>query len=255
MNSIPPIYLGTVLLELNRWNKDDNTLTFKTSDWAQRLADDGFDGLELWQYHATRVDDGERDFLRGGPCPVKVFNSYCDCDPEGAEERKKIAELAVELGANGMKYNSGKDVERHDIYVESLRAWRAMLPPDFRLMCECHRGSTMADTALADQTLDRLGRENFGMIIHGMNNDEATVRERFGAYGDRIVHIHACLSKDGVMTEKEVCERLELLRELGFDGTFTLEFTEGMRDGLTQEELYRNALRDFRLLRRCLEKA
>jgi GGDEF domain-containing protein len=253
MSKIPPVYLGTVLPELNRWDRGSGKISFKMSDWAQRVVDDGFDGVELWQYHATDVDAEEVERIRTGPCPVKIFNAYCSCDPEDAGERRKISELALSLGAEGMKYNSGGDFERHDLYVDALKDWRAMLPETFRLLCECHRGSTMADTALANETLDRLGREHFGMILHGMDNDEATVRERFGAYGDRIQHIHANLSKDGLMPERAVCERLEFLSKLGFTGTYTIEFTEGIRSGLTQDELYANAVRDLKRLKRCLE--
>ena len=59
------------------------------------------------------------------------------------------------------------------------------------------------------------------------------------------------LSQDDgtVMSEK----RLGLLRKFGFKGTFTIEFTEGMRvDGVTIDDLYCNAVRDLRLLRKCL---
>ena len=38
-----------------------------------------------------------------------------------------------------------------------------------------------------------------------------------------------------------------------FSGTYTIEFTEGVRGNLTVEELYRNAVRDFNMLRKCLE--
>jgi sugar phosphate isomerase/epimerase len=254
MSNIPPVYLNTVLPEMNRWSRNDlQDLTFTMSEWAQRIADDGFDGVELWQFHATEVDEEEVEKIRTGPCPVKIFNAYCSTEPEEAEARKKIAELALSLGATGMKYNSGKDVDRHPLYVESLREWRKMFPDDFRLMRECHRGSTMADTELANKTLDELGRDSFGMIIHGMDNDLDTLNERFGAYGDRIQHIHGNLSKNGPMSDEDALERIKLLDSLGFKGTFSIEFTQGMRDGLTQEELYANAVRDLKTLRKALE--
>ena len=253
MSTLPPVYLNTVLPEMNRWNKDKNELTLKVSEWAQRFTDDGFDGLELWQYHATRVDDEEVEKIRTGPCPVKIFNAYCTTEPEEAEARKTIAELALSLGATGMKYNSGKNFDRHDLYIESLKEWRTHFPDEFRLMCECHRGSTMADVPLANETLDKLGREQFGMIIHGMDNNLETLNERFGAYGDRIQHIHGNLSKQGPISVEEAIERVELLNSFGFKGTYSIEFTEGMRDRLTQEELYANAVRDLKVLKQALE--
>jgi hypothetical protein len=253
MNSLPEIYLGTVLLEVNRWGGDGQP-SFLVSDWTRRLADEGFDGLELWQNHALRADAEEVARLQSGPCPVKVFNAYDVCEPETGADRRRIAEVAAGLGAWGMKYNFGKAPERMDSYVEALREWKGMFPEGFRFLCECHRGSGMEDSALAAKTFDRLEEPGFEAIIHGMDNPEEAVRERFGAYGGRITHIHANLSSKGLMTEAQVCERLTLLRSLGFRGTFTIEFTEGVRDGLTIEALYRNAVRDFRLLRSCLEK-
>ena len=249
MNARPPIYLGTILLEVNRWNRADRRPSFRVSDWARRIADDGFDGLELWENHALLVDDDERDRLRTGPCPVTIFNAYDTCETETLDARRRIAEVAKSLGAGGLKYNTGKDPARHEEYVANLKQWRGMFSPAFRFLCECHRGSTMADPALASRTLDELGRAEHGVILHGFGGDEAEVRERFGHCGDRITHLHCNLSAQGPMTPDAVRRRLELLRGLGFDGTYTIEFTEGVRDGLTIEELYRHAVRDLRLLR------
>lgn len=254
MNDHAPIYLGTILLENNRWSKDERRPSFKVSDWIQRIADDGFDGLELWENHALLADEDERERLRNSPCPVKILNSYDTCESETADTRRQIAELAVFLGTEGMKYNTGKDADRHDTYAANLEAWRNMFPENFRFLCECHRGSTMQDPALASRTLDRLGREDHGIILHGFSDDEAQLRERFAHYGDRITHLHCNLSSNGPMTEDAICRRLDLLLDLGFNGTYTIEFTEGVRDGLSIEQLYQNALRDMRLLRSCLSR-
>lgn len=247
-----PIYLGTILLENNRWNKDDRRPSFKVSDWTRRIADDGFDGLELWEGHGLLADDDERERLRTGPCPVKIFNAYDVCESETADNRRRIAELALFLGAEGMKYNTGKNPDRHDTYVANLKKWRTMFPPAFRFLCECHRGSTMENPPLASRTLDRLGRADHGIILHGFGGDEAHIRERFAHYGDRITHLHCNLSGTGFTTEDAVCRRLQLLRDLGFNGSYTIEFVEGVRDGLSIEQLYQHALKDMRLLRSCL---
>lgn len=254
MTDRAPIYLGTILLENNRWNKADRRPSFKVSDWSQRIADDGFDGLELWEDHGLLADEDERERLRTGPSPVKIFNAYDVGEFDTADTRKQIAELAMLLGAEGMKYNTGKDSASHDTYVANVKAWRNMFPADFRFLCECHRGSTMEDPALASRTLDQLGREHHGIILHGINRDEEQVRQRFAHCGDRITHLHCNLSANGLMTEDDICRRLNLLHDLGFSGTYTIEFTEGVRDGLSIERLYQNALRDMRLLRACLER-
>ncbi len=252
MNTHTPIYLGTVLLENNRWQAGGQP-SFKVSDWQRRLADEGFDGLELWANHALLADAEELERLRTGPCPVKLFNGYDTGEPDTGGQRRRITELIAFFGAEGMKFNTGKIPEQHEIYLDNLRAWRADFPADFRMLCECHRGSTMEDPEQASLALDRLGRHDFGMIIHGVNNDEDDLRARFAAYGDRITHIHANLSSTGLMSGDDLRRRIDFLGERGFRGTYTIEFTEGIRDGLTLDALYRNAVRDFRLLRSCLD--
>ncbi len=129
-----------------------------------------------------------------------------------------------------------------------------MFRADFSFLCECHRGSTMEDPALASRTLGRLGRADHGIILHGISSEEEPVRERFARYGDRIIHLRCNLSSNGPMTEDALCRRLDLLRDFGFNGTYTIEFTEGVRDELSIEQLYQNALRDMRLLRSCLSR-
>lgn len=252
MSTEAPIYLGTVLLENNRWGKGDRQPSFRVSDWTQRIADDGFDGLELWENHALLADGEELNRLRTGPSPVKIFNSYDVCEPETLADRRRIADLCELLGAEGMKFNLGKNQDLRGVYIKNLREWRGMFPESFRFLCECHRGSGMEDPEVASGTFAKLPWPGFGAILHGIDNDEETVRGRFAAYGERITHLHCFLSKQGLMGEDVVRRRLDLLRELGFHGTFTIEFTEGVRDELSMEELYRNAVRDLKLLRRCL---
>ncbi len=65
MNAIRElIFLGTVLLERNRWAKDGRRSSVQVSDWTQRAHDDGFDGLELWEDHVNLATEDERERLR-----------------------------------------------------------------------------------------------------------------------------------------------------------------------------------------------
>lgn len=246
------IYLGTVLLERNRWSATDRRPSLRVSDWTERAAADGFDGLELWENHALLVDDDELERLRTGPCPVRIFNSYDTGEPKTHTQRQRIAQVAVRLGAQALKYNTGRDRSQHEVYIQAIAQWRDAFPPGFRLLCECHRGSTMDDPALAAACLDRLGSDAFGAILHGIDNDEQAVRLRFHHYGRYITHLHCNLSAKGLISEDVLRDRIALLRELGFAGTYTIEFTEGIRSEATIDELYNNAVRDLRLLRRGL---
>lgn len=246
------IFLGTVLLERNRWNKEDRSPSFLVSDWTQRIADDGFDGLEIWQDHAAMTDEEELERLRTGPSPVILFNSYASVEPEDTEGRQRTAELVKFFDAEGMKFNFGKDPERQNIYIDVVREWSKMFKPGYRMISENHRGTTTANAKLAASAYEQLEGINMGGIIH-FNNDEESYRERFAVYGKFLTHIHCMLSsEDGPMPEEEVCKRVAWLKDFGFSGTYTIEFTEGVRSGLSIEELYKNAVRDFLMLRKCL---
>lgn len=251
----PQIYLGTILLEHNRWwGKGEKGPSFLVSDWTQRATDDGFNGLELWENHGLMADADEQERLRTGPCPVTIFNAYDRCETETLPVRKQIAELANFFGSKGMKYNFGKDPDLDEVYVRNVKEWREMFPEDFRFLCECHRGSMVEKPERGAEVFARLDQPGHEVIVHGINNDEADVRERFRYYGERVTHLHCNLSMNGLMSEEALRDRLALLHDLGFSGTYTIEFVEGLRneDPVSIEELYRTAVRDMRLLRKYL---
>ena len=54
-------YIATVCLDRNRWGTREPS--FAVSDYLDRFASDGFDGIELWEYHYTRSSDAEKERL------------------------------------------------------------------------------------------------------------------------------------------------------------------------------------------------
>ena len=50
------IYIGTILLEVNRWTAGKEP-SYLVSEWVERFAEAGFDGMELWQFHAPPDDE------------------------------------------------------------------------------------------------------------------------------------------------------------------------------------------------------
>jgi sugar phosphate isomerase/epimerase len=249
------IYLGTVLLEKNRWVKGERRPTLAVSDWVRRIADEGFDGIELWQNHALLVGDEERERLRHSPAPVRIFNSYAGCESETLEERKRATEMVRFFATGGVKFNFGRDPARHDEYCENVKAWREMLLPEVRFLCECHGGTTMQDPEQAAATFSRLGREDYEIILQGFGGEDADIRRSFALFGRQITHIHACLSPQGPIPVEDVQKRVDLLASLGFCGSFTVEFTEGVgAENESIESLFRNAVRDLKQLRKCLRR-
>ena len=75
MNSIQnKIYIGTVGLDRTRWGSRQPSIM--VSDWLSRFKADGFDGVELWEFHFARADEREQERLVAEAAPVAVYNSY-----------------------------------------------------------------------------------------------------------------------------------------------------------------------------------
>ena len=55
-----PVLLGTVAIEPNRWTRDvEASSILAVSKWFDVVADAGFDGVELWERHATSASSEE----------------------------------------------------------------------------------------------------------------------------------------------------------------------------------------------------
>jgi len=250
------IYIGSILLEKSRWSRD-KTPTYRVSEWAQRFADAGFDGMELWQYHATLCDEAERTALEQSACPVAIFNSYAPMDETGVEARQAAVDLTARLGAKGVKFNVGRDPEARETYVATVREWGAQFPEDVRLLCECHPGTIIEEPAEARRFFDDVGGDRWQVIVHAFGRPER-LKEWFDAFGPAVTHVHSQLSRDKEYAclerdAERVGHVLDILRDKGFAGTFTVEFTEGTHtEGETIDLLWRNAVRDLEFLRRQL---
>lgn len=248
------IYLGTVLLEKNRWAQV-RTPTINISELLPHIANAGFDGLELWQNHALLASPKEKELLANSKLPVKILNSYARCESEHENERNASVELAKYLSVLGMKYNSGKDHNKHEEYCLNIKKWREMLPDDFRFLCECHGGTTLQKHNEAVNVLQKIIGDQYEVIIHAFGCDEKALKNLFEIHGHHITHIHANLSHRTSLTESDIQSKINLMRELGFNGSYTIEFTEGVgEENENPETLLRNAIRDFALLKKFLEK-
>lgn len=251
------IYIGTILLEPNRWAKGRRP-TFRVSEWADRLAEAGFDGMELWEPHATLAPAGETDALARSPLPVAIFNSYAAMDEAGAADRATAGELAVRLGARAVKFNVGDDPAQRAAYLQAVRQWRAELADDVTLLCEVHPGTIIETPAAARSFFDELGVGGWEIIVHPFNRLE-TLGAWLDAFGPAVTHAHLQMRDEDNRVVRfdrrpgRARKAVEMLREAGFAGTASLEFTEGTGEsGESVERLLENAVRDLAFLREVL---
>lgn len=256
MSDYGKIYIGSILLEMNRWTKGKQP-TYRVSEWTQRFTEAGFDGTELWQWHATRCDDAERAALAAGPCPVAVFNSYAAFDAGGADDRTGGAALTRALGAKAVKFNVGSEPAERAEYIANLQQWRGVFDDDVILLCECHPGTIIEDAAAAKALFDDADVPGIGVIVHAFNRFD-TLAEWMDTFGPMVRHAHLQMRDDPRVIRFDrkpdvAAEAIGIMRSAGFDGSYTLEFTEGtLADDESIDMLYANALADLALLEELL---
>lgn len=257
----PPVLLGTVAIEPNRWGmvRDGGVPVTVLSEWLPAIAAAGFDGIELWERHATFVDEAEVQRIAGGPVPVVVFNGYALWDDPDPAARDETAEWVRRFGATGVKFNVGNDPAARDAYVERLARFDARVPDGVRLLCECHAGTLAEDPAVASAMFDAVAPvERLQAIVHLGRSPEAGTAAFMEGLGDRVGHVHVQLPDEGPDTDTgalvaDLRSGVELLRTFGFDGSWTIEFSHGrMTDRDEPGYVLEWATRDLLALREAL---
>lgn len=253
------IYIATVLLEANRW-KREKIPTVKVSDWLERFEKAGFDGIELWENHAALADELELGRLRGARPPVRIFNTYASFSDEPDPRRERAVELSRSLGVRGVKFNVGRDPECMNRYIDNVLRWREGLPRDIVPLCECHPGTVLEEPGKAAEAFRVWAEAGIEAIIHAFNLAEERLRAWFRQLGGAITHVHVQVNRQGRMASlvqyrDEARETVRLLRDEGFQGSFSIEFTAGV--GMPDENveaLFAAAVADLDLLRELLEQ-
>jgi sugar phosphate isomerase/epimerase len=247
--------MASILLESNRWTS--RVPSYNVSDWVARFREAGFDGIELWENHALKASDEELRLIRESGFPVAVFNSYVSFgeSDEEREHRRHAARLIELFDAPAVKYNVGKNPSELPGELERLKEWAAMLPAKCRLLCECHPGTSLETPEAAAMALESLSAERFAAIVHAPV-EPAKLQAWFDALGARIAHVHLqARGEDKRLLRldsdrEQIRANVVVLRSNGFPGSFSIEFTEGVRAPVeSSDELYRNAVADLQFLR------
>ena len=258
-----PVLLGTVAIEPGRWARgEQRPAPIALSPWLDAAAAAGFDGLEVWERHLTDAGSAEVDAVLSHDLGVAVFNTYTSLDDADTAGRAAVADWAHRSGASGVKFNVGNDPSSEAAYADRIAAWLELLPEETALLCECHHGISIAEVpATAARIFDAVGAaDRLGAIVHTHESPDH-LRERFDAYGERIRHVHVNFLEFGERVSaprlSDIVDRLasqvELLRSLGFRGSWTIEFVHGL---LTADDhpgaTVAQATEDLRVLRSVL---
>jgi sugar phosphate isomerase/epimerase len=253
-----PVLIGTVALDPNRWGLVTGVreATIAASQWLDALEGAGFDGVELWEPHLRDADQVEADALLHHRLRTVILNGYASF--LDAAELTGVALLVERSGAGAVKANTGGDTARLGAEADAAARWLVDLPAGTRLLLECHDGTAIADDhAAAARFLTRAGPpERVQAIVHTHEGADR-VRARFDAYGERITHVHVNHLQDGTAPPlgdvEDLADRIALLRNLGFNGSWTIEFVHGvLTDNDRPDVLVEQAIADLAVLRSAL---
>ncbi len=261
------IYLGTVAIEPNRWGLAEpggNPLT-RVSEWLSTIGEAGFDGLELWERHARSAPDEELDALLASELPIEILSCYTSWDEPDDADRAETAAWIERLGAKGVKFNVGSDLDSIADYTERLRRFEAEVPDGARLLCECHFGTVAEDPNVARVMFDAIAdADRLGAIVHvhPMARDEWS--EPLGVLGGRVRHVHVQVAEVPQSTSADELSEIlrpaaEAISAASPNATWTIEFSFGMwgfgRDGAEFDNpayILQSAQRDLVALRAAL---
>lgn len=257
----PRVLLATVCLEPQRWSPG-RMPSIAASQWCRRACESGFDGVELWAPHALKAGSDEGRALRADTgCQVVVLNAYdnFEASPAARKAREETLALLKDLGVEAVKFNLGPDQGRFAEYLEELEDFLSRLPlaaggEYVKALCECHAGTVVSTPEAARNMLSALRDQGVGIIVHPFNENEQAIREWFSLCGDRIIHAHL-QSREGPLSDRRewTLDRLNLLKQLGYQGDFTIEFVAGTGDPDESPEIqFKRAVEDLAVLKSCL---
>ncbi|MFT5366816.1 MAG: sugar phosphate isomerase/epimerase [Candidatus Latescibacterota bacterium] len=249
------ILIGSILLDVNRWG-NPKAPTYEVSAWTDRFKEAGFDGIELWEYHATLCSDAERDRLIASDFPSTLYNMYSEFDDASEAGRQVATEMITKLGSRGVKFNVGKDPALRAEYLKNLRAWREAVPDSCMLMCECHPGTIVEEPEAAKEFFDALGVDGWEVMVHCFIPEQEVLKRWFDQFGDKVGQAHVQMRDDGrnILRLDEDPDRaqacLTIMYDAGFSGAYTIEFAKGTREpGENMDDLWTAAKADLDFLR------
>lgn len=249
------IYLATVCLDRNRWGS--RKPSFEVSRWISRFEKDGFDGVELWEFHYLEAGLAEQERLVDAAY-VAVYNSYVGFADADVEARQQAATAIAALRPASVKYNLGADPSKLAEYRRNLLQWSDALPADCRLMCECHSGTVLEAVDEAVAFFSDLDADRFGVIAH-VNGESRGASPWLDAFGSRVGHLHVQLRQPDFDPgdaggRQGVDEAFGCVVAAGFNGSVSVEFTRGIGRDEDIENLYANACADLGYLRMILAR-
>lgn len=263
------ILLNTIMLEPNRWS-EDKTPRQPLSELLPALSDAGFSELEIWQYHASSLDARGISHLatdlRAHGQQAVGLGAYPFLHlegPEGDEATTRLGRLvayAASLGVTTFKIFPGRvpsakaDEATWARSILQLRGLAQQLAErGMTLTLETH-GNTLCDTqeSTARVLADLGDLDNIGICFQPYTDQDTDAAIAFyEMLAPHVRHVHlqnrssaagnaCCLLEAGDWLDYR--RLLPAIKNSGFDGPLSLEFTASMPTPQTANSSLREVL-------------
>lgn len=269
-SAVPELLLNTIALDPNRWTAE-KVAYFDLVDLLPAIAEAGFDALEVWQYHLSRLTDeqvaklSERARSLGVTFPVVGLYPALHLEGEERDREWKAMETMIArsaaLGARVVKMFAGRlgSEEADDAaFARSVafaqRMAEAAEAHEMVLTAETHP-DTLCDTVPATHRfLDAVAAPNLRVCFQPFDftSTEQTLAD-YRALRSPIVHVHLQGRRDDRISLLEEADLdyhaiLGALATDGFDGVLCIEFVKGgiveRPEAMDVGEVLANARRD-----------
>lgn len=271
--------LNSIALEPNRWT-DEKVPFYRLKDLLEPVADAGFRGMEVWQYHVSGLDEPALTELKDRASDlgieIPVLGIYPRLHVGGNEGEKdlstaiRLLDTATFLGANTVKMFVGSkassdltDMEEAQTIASLEMLTDAAEDRDLLLTGETHANTLFDSVETVAATLDIIESEELEVCFQpfDLTSTEQAIAD-YTALADHIIHVHLQGRKGdrmSLLSEADIdYERLlETFEINGFAGYLSIEFVKDCvvdhPEDFDLELVLSNAVKDREFVERVLE--
>jgi sugar phosphate isomerase/epimerase len=271
--------LNSIALEPNRWTAEKKPY-YRLLDLLEPIADAGFRGIEVWQYHVSRLDQQELEAVRSRidelGLDLPVLGIYPDLhlgDDAGEAalaEAIRLLDVGVFLGVNTVKMFVGTkasseltDIEEANTYASLEMLVDAAEDRDLLLAGETHANTLFDSVESVAQAMSVIDSEELEICFQPFDSSstEQAIAD-YSSLAEHVIHIHLQGRKDGSISLLEEADidyerLLETFEINGFAGYLSIEFVKDcvvdQPQDLDLDRVLANAVSDRQFVERVLE--
>ena len=224
------IYLSTFLLEKNRWNGKGPSV--QLTEWFEPAAEAGFRGLEIWSPHLYFTSRSDWDLLRiqsqETDLPVVFLDAGIPFDNSDKcrKQQDSLAEAAGFFAPQGIKFSPEALLPDN---LSKAADWARDLPRDVFMVASFHETPKPGVIPSLRRMLGSRFRCAFNPFAQSLKELEASLKEAERTVINMGVRVNSGTKYFALRDNPKSCEEVvALVRKLGFNGSWTLECTEGV---------------------------